>query len=94
MIEHPKNGSLCEFLLLEIRPRTFITSGSLGVMGAGLPFAIGAQASVFWGNLSVGRMCEPFIFGWFLTSFEHFSVVRLPILMLSQFSLMEMDPLE
>jgi len=32
----------CQFLRW-IKPRTFITSGSLGVMGAGLPFAIGAQ---------------------------------------------------
>jgi acetolactate synthase-1/2/3 large subunit len=27
------------------RPRSFITSGSLGVMGAGLPFAVGAQVA-------------------------------------------------
>ena len=33
----------CQFIRWN-RPRTFITSGSLGVMGAGLPFAIGAQA--------------------------------------------------
>ncbi|CAE7203107.1 ILV2 [Symbiodinium natans] len=34
----------CQFLRW-IRPRTFITSGSLGVMGAGLPFAIGTQVA-------------------------------------------------
>jgi len=28
-----------------VRPRTMITSGSLGVMGAGLPFAIGTQVA-------------------------------------------------
>lgn len=36
----------CQFIRWN-RPRTFITSGSLGVMGAGLPFAIGAQALAF-----------------------------------------------
>ncbi|CAE7290671.1 ILV2 [Symbiodinium pilosum] len=34
----------CQFLRW-IKPRTFITSGSLGVMGAGLPFAIGTQVA-------------------------------------------------
>merc|ERR1712217_938322 len=32
----------CQFLRW-VRPRSMITSGSLGVMGAGLPFAIGTQ---------------------------------------------------
>eukprot|EP00434_Breviolum_minutum_P037008 symbB.v1.2.032800.t1/scaffold3984.1/size46886/3 len=34
----------CQFIRWT-KPRTFITSGSLGVMGAGLPFAIGAQVA-------------------------------------------------
>eukprot|EP00931_Biecheleriopsis_adriatica_P075102 TRINITY_DN4904_c0_g1_i1.p1 TRINITY_DN4904_c0_g1~~TRINITY_DN4904_c0_g1_i1.p1 ORF type:complete len:657 (-),score=129.28 TRINITY_DN4904_c0_g1_i1:157-2127(-) len=34
----------CQFVRW-IKPRTFITSGSLGVMGAGLPFAIGTQVA-------------------------------------------------
>lgn len=34
----------CQFLRW-IKPRSFITSGSLGVMGAGLPFAIGTQVA-------------------------------------------------
>eukprot|EP00440_Ansanella_granifera_P040528 gb/GFBE01043955.1/.p1 GENE.gb/GFBE01043955.1/~~gb/GFBE01043955.1/.p1 ORF type:complete len:658 (+),score=177.37 gb/GFBE01043955.1/:1-1974(+) len=34
----------CQFLRW-VKPRTFITSGSLGVMGAGLPFAIGSQVA-------------------------------------------------
>jgi len=32
----------CQFIRWS-RPRSFITSGSLGVMGAGLPFAVGCQ---------------------------------------------------
>lgn len=39
-----KVKALVRFEFSEFRPRTFITSGSLGVMGAGLPFAIGTQA--------------------------------------------------
>ncbi|CAK9046480.1 Acetolactate synthase catalytic subunit [Durusdinium trenchii] len=34
----------CQFIRWK-KPRTFITSGSLGVMGAGLPFAIGTQVA-------------------------------------------------
>jgi len=34
----------CQFLRW-VKPRSFITSGSLGVMGAGLPFAIGTQVA-------------------------------------------------
>merc|ERR1719281_366987 len=34
----------CQFLRWT-RPRSMITSGSLGVMGAGLPFAIGTQVA-------------------------------------------------
>ncbi|CAJ1422236.1 unnamed protein product, partial [Effrenium voratum] len=34
----------CQFLRWT-KPRSFITSGSLGVMGAGLPFAVGAQVA-------------------------------------------------
>jgi acetolactate synthase I/II/III large subunit len=34
----------CQFIRWT-QPRSFITSGSLGVMGAGLPFAIGAQVA-------------------------------------------------
>merc|ERR1712046_98893 len=34
----------CQFIRWT-RPRSFITSGSLGVMGAGLPYAVGAQVA-------------------------------------------------
>jgi len=34
----------CQFIRWS-RPRSFITSGSLGVMGAGLPFAVGCQVA-------------------------------------------------
>jgi len=34
----------CQFIRWT-RPRSFITSGSLGVMGAGLPFAVGTQVA-------------------------------------------------
>ena len=71
LIEHQKQTIFVNFCeKLKLRPRTFITSGSLGVMGAGLPFAIGAQATFFfWQTFFVGRTLNH---GWTMQFFIFF----------------------